>query len=231
MGESTRGRNISGLCQPLAAALNNTSCNASTHAGPVVSNTANDVAFGRVYIWVTTSLFGVIVLTGLVGNSLVTFTILRRKNMRTPCNFFIMNIALADIGVGAIAAPLRILEMFLSWPFGDFICHFLWPIQDVFVCVSVMTHTAIALERYRAIRMPLNPKITLGKTKIAIVVIWLGCYCATGIPQSSLLEVIDSLGWKHCYIQWPSSQFRLCYIFHLVIIDLVLRKNCTRFKP
>lgn len=102
--------------------------------------------------------------------------------MRTPCNFFIMNIALADIGVGAIAAPLRILEMFLSWPFGDFICHFLWPIQDVFVCVSVMTHTAIALERYRAIRMPLNPKITLGKTKIAIGVIWLGCYCASRIP-------------------------------------------------
>ena len=136
MGERTSGRNISGLYQPFAAALNKT-CNASNHTGPVVLNTANDIAFGRVYIWVTTSLFGVILLTSLVGNSLVTFTILRRKNMRTPCNFFIMNIALADIGVGAIAAPLRILEMFLSWPFWGFYLPF--PVANsrrVRVCIG-----------------------------------------------------------------------------------------------
>ena len=224
MDEGTGGTgNLSGMGQPITAALNTTVCNMSnqTRSRAELFNAANDHSFGNIYILTTTSLFGAILFTSLVGNSLVSFTILRRKKMRTPCNYFIMNIALADMGVGAIAAPLRIVEMYLSWPLGQFICNFLWPIQDVFVCVSVITHTTIALERYRAIVMPFRPKISLRKTKLVIVVIWLVCYCASGIPQSFLLEVIEVMGWKYCAIQWPSSLFRLCYIFYLVLIFIL----------
>lgn len=223
MDEETCGAgNLSGVGQPITAAPNRTVCDMSNQTSSAeLFNAANDHSFGKIYIFTTTSLFGTILLTSLVGNSLVTSTIIRRKKMRTPCNYFIMNIALGDIGVGAIAAPLRILEMYLSWPLGKFICHFLWPIQDVFVCVSVMTHTTIALERHRAIVVPFRPKISLRKTKIAIVVIWLVSYCASGIPQSFLLEVIEVMGWKHCAIQWPSSLFRLCYIFYLVLLFIL----------
>ena len=219
MNERTSGRNLSGMCQP--GTLNRTSCNILNHTGSPIFNGTNENPFGKIYVLVTTSLFGIILLASLVGNTLITFTILRRKNMRTPCNYFIMNIALADIGVGVIAAPLRILEMFLSWPFGGFICQLVWPIQDVFVCVSVMTHTTIALERYRAIVLPFRPKISLRKTKIAIVVIWLVCYCTSGIPQTFLLEVVEDMGWKYCAPQWPSSLFRLCYILYLVLIFIL----------
>lgn len=218
---STSGRNLSDMCQPTADIRNTTSCNMPNKTGSADFGPTYENPFGKIYISVTTTLFGAILLASLVGNSLITFTILRRKNMKTPCNYFIMNIALADIGVGAIAAPLRILEIFASWPFGNFMCHFLWPIQDVFVCVSVLTHTTIALERYRAIVMPFRPKISLCKTRIVIIVIWLACYCASGIPQSFLLEVVEVMEWKFCAIQWPSSLFRRFYIFYLVLIFIV----------
>ena len=221
MDGKTAGRNLSGICQPIATALNTTSSNMTNQTEDGNFNAISEHASGKIYILVTTSLFAVILITSLAGNSLVTFAIARRKNMRTPCNYFIMNIALADIGVGAIAAPLRILEIFASWPFGDFMCRFLWPVQDVFVCVSVLTHTTIAVERYRAIVMPFKPKISLQKTKIAIVVIWLGCYCASGIPQSFLLKLFEDMGWKYCAIQWPSPLFRLCYMFYLVLVFIV----------
>ena len=228
MNETASGRNLSGMCQPtsfLNATSSRNMSNQTCFSEPPRNTHGEAYAghpFGEAYVLVTTSLFSVILFASLVGNILVMFTILRRKSMKTPCNYFIMNIALSDIGVGAIAAPLRILEIFASWPFGDFMCHFLWPIQDVFVCVSVLTHTTIGLERYRAIVMPLKPKITLRKTKIIIVILWLGCYCASGIPQSFLLELTDIMGWKYCFIHWPSLLFRRCYIIYLVVVFILV---------
>lgn len=223
MNDTVKGTNLTGMCQStMASFLNSTSCNVSNQTG-FSEPPRNEHPFGNeIYIMVTTILFAAILAASLAGNSLVIFTILRRKRMKTPCNYFLMNIALADLGVGLIAAPLRILEIFASWPFGDFMCHFLWPIQDVFVCVSVLTHTTIGLERYRAIVMPFRPKISLRKTKIIIIILWLVCYCASGIPQSFLLELIDIMGWKYCFIQWPSLLFRRCYIMYLVLVFILV---------
>ena len=231
MNERTGGGNLSVICQlNSTTARNATRCYMANQTEDGDFNLIKELSFAKIYVLVTASLFGVILIASLVGSSLVTFTVLRRRNMRTPCNYFIMNIALADVGVGAIAAPLRILELFTSWPFGDFICHFLWPIQDVFVCVSVLSHTTIALERYRAIVQPFRPKMSLKKAKIVIVVLWLGCYCASGIPQSILLKVVEDMGWKYCDIRWPSPLFRLCYLCYLVlafiIAPLVIQTYC-----
>lgn len=219
--EAMSRRNISSMCGNITSILNSSVCNGTEQPG-FLEPPRVDHSFGEVYILVTTILFSAILAASLAGNSLVVFTVLRRKSMKTPCNYFIMNIALADIGVGLIAAPLRILEIFTSWPFGDFMCHFLWPIQDVFVCVSVLTHTTIGLERYRAIVKPFSPKITLRKTKVIIIILWLGCYCASGVPQSFLLESIEHMGWKYCIIQWPSLIFRRCYIMYLVLVFIVI---------
>ena len=213
---------LSGTCESGASFLNSSSSGNISNQTCFSEPQGNGHPFGEAYILVTTVLFGAILVASLAGNSLIIFTILRRKSMKTPCNYFIMNIALSDIGVGAVAAPLRILEIFASWPFGDFMCHFLWPIQDVFVCVSVLTHTTIGLERYRAIVTPFKPKVSLHKTKIIIVSLWLGCYCASGIPQSFLLELTEIMGWKYCFINWPSLLFRRCYIMYLVVVFIVV---------
>ena len=204
------------MCYNATSFINSSDCNETV---PLVK----EPSFDKVYRLVTTILFSAILVASLTGNSLVVFTILRQKSMKTPCNYFIMNIALADLGVGLIAAPLRILEIFTSWPFGDFMCRFLWPIQDVFVCVSVLTHTTIGLERYRAIVKPFNPKISLRKTRVIITILWLGCYSASGIPQAFLLELIEVLpGWRICSLQWPSQMFRRCYIAYLVLVFIMV---------
>ena len=222
MNETASEKTFSGTCESGASFLNSSSSGNISNQTCFSEPQGNGHPFGETYVFITTVLFGAILVASLAGNSLVIFTILRRKNMKTPCNYLIMNIALSDIGVGAIAAPLRILEIFVSWPFGEFMCHFLWPIQDVFVCVSVLTHTTIGLERYRAIVRPFKPKMSFHKTKIIIVSLWLSCYCASGIPQSFLLELTEIMGWKYCFIHWPSLLFRRCYIVYLVVVFIVV---------
>ena len=56
------------------------------------------------------------------------------------------------------------------------------PLQDVFVCLSVVTHTAIALERYRAIVKSMMKKISVTVTKAVIFVTWFSCYVSAALP-------------------------------------------------
>ena len=49
--------------------------------------------------------FGVLVLANFIGNSIVCVVILRNKFMRTPVNYLLLNLAIADIMVGVFILP------------------------------------------------------------------------------------------------------------------------------
>ncbi|CAH3045673.1 unnamed protein product [Pocillopora meandrina] len=174
------------------------------------------------FLAIATALYSFISFGGFIGNLLIIVTILRWKEMRTPCNFLIMNIAIADLAVAFVAAPLRILEIYYHWPFGEFMCKFLTPLQDVFVCVSVVTHTTIALERYRAIVKPMMKKITLTVTRAVICVTWFSCYFATALPIAVISGIQPYNGKMFCVINFPSTTFRQFFQVYLVVVFIVL---------
>ena len=68
----------------------------------------------------TTLFFSLIIFFGLLGNSFVMATLIRWPDMRTAFNLLIANICLADLAVCSVAAPLRIIEIFRGWIFGEF---------------------------------------------------------------------------------------------------------------
>lgn len=174
------------------------------------------------YEIMVSAVFSVIIVGGLIGNALVIFTVIRWKDMQTPCNYLVMNIAIADFAVALIAAPLRILEVYLGWPFGSFMCHFLVPLQDLFVCVSAVTHTAIALERYRAILKPMKPRISLQTTRVAIASSWILCYITGSLPVALLVGLTKHFGRTYCIIFWPSDLIRQVYEIFLVTFFIAI---------
>lgn len=177
---------------------------------------------GSAFSIIATVLYSFIFLSGLVGNSIIIATVFRWKEMRTPCNLLIMNIAVADLAVAVIAAPLRILEIYYHWPFGEFMCRLLSPLQDVFVCVSVLTHTTIALERYRAIAKPMMTKMSMGITRVVICITWLICYIATALPIAIISRTEKHDGENYCVINFPSTTFRRVFQIFLVVVFIVL---------
>lgn len=198
--------------------------NATTATQIVVNATSSpsSSSIGDAYRIIVSVLFSVILVGGLTGNVLVIFIVLRWKDMKTPCNYLIMNIAIADLAVAVIAAPLRIIELYLGWPFGSFMCHFLVPLQDLFVCVSAVTYTAIALERYRAIVKPTKPRISPRKTKIAITSSWIICYITACLPVALIVGLRMHSGRVYCDIFWPSDLFRRVYEIFLVTFFIVI---------
>lgn len=165
--------------------------------------------------------FSVIFAFGFLGNVSVLGTILKLKQLRNPCGFLIANIASADLGVALIAAPLRIADLYLhGWPFGDALCRIVVPLQDVMVCVSVVTHSTIAWERYRATVTPFKPRLSAAKIKFVILGIWLFCYVFGGLPLTIPLKVQSFRGTLHCFPAW-SDLYRRIYEIYLVLVFIM----------
>jgi len=84
------------------------------------------------------------------GNALVCIVIIKKRDMRTVTNLFLLNMALSDILSTVFAIP-SLLAIEISpqyWPLGDFMCRATRVISTISVSVSIYTMVALALERY-----------------------------------------------------------------------------------
>ncbi|BFZ17756.1 hypothetical protein BsWGS_20795 [Bradybaena similaris] len=133
--------------------------------------------------WVFICLHLVLFTIGVVGNFLVCFVVVRSKHMQTVTNLFIMNLAVADAVVLVLCSPPTVLQSVTeTWFLGDAMCKVVIFFQNTVVGVSVLTLSAIAVERYFAICRPLKSRITMRKVKFTVLVIWL-ISAALGSPN------------------------------------------------
>ncbi|XP_034546124.1 neuropeptide Y receptor Y7 isoform X2 [Notolabrus celidotus] len=117
--------------------------------------------------------YSLIILLGLLGNSLVIYMIIRYRNMRTVTNFFIANLALADLLVNTLCLPFTLVYTLLDeWKFGALLCHMVPFAQALSVHVSILTLTVIALERYRCIVFHLGRRLTWHSSFLIMAFTW-----------------------------------------------------------
>ncbi|XP_031549319.1 galanin receptor type 2-like [Actinia tenebrosa] len=188
----------------------------------LLSNMGSPLLSPEAFRLLTNVFFSCIIATGVIGNGLVIATILRWKEMRSPCNLFLLNISIADLCLTGIGGSFRIVEVYFGWIFGDFLCRFLAPMQDVFVSVSGITHSTIAWERYRATVTPFKPRISKGRTKRLLPVIWVVSYVACGLPLVFTTKQSQKGGKMRCSPHW-SILYRRIYEVYLVAVFIVLQ--------
>ena len=169
-------------------------------------------------------LFSVIFALGSVLNAAVIYIVMRCPGMRTPCNYFLMNIATADLCVAFVCSPLRIVEIFTShrWVLGQIMCYVLAPVQDMFVSVSAVTYVALTVERYRVIVTPFKEKMTLTVVVVICGVTWLVCYLAASLPMAVILRYEeDEEGFIECFPDFSAVYQQVFYV-HLMLWFIVL---------
>ncbi|XP_033946479.2 neuropeptide FF receptor 1 like 2 [Pseudochaenichthys georgianus] len=109
----------------------------------------------------------------MVGNLLVCLIVFENRCMRTVTNLFILNLAISDLLVGIFCIPTTLVDNLITgWPFSNCVCKMSGFVQGVSVSASVFTLVAIAVERFRCVVYPLQPKPTVLVAKGAIVFIW-----------------------------------------------------------
>ncbi|XP_076461664.1 QRFP-like peptide receptor [Babylonia areolata] len=164
---------------------NNDSWN-ETAAGPLLAGDGGDPpswpAYQPIYI---TVLNAVVFCTGTMGNVLVIVVVVLVRDMRTPMNWYLVNLSVADLLVLLVCQPAALTEFFARdrWFLGAGLCKMVPFLEHTVLHASTLIIVAITVERYYAICQPLKKLAMLHKPRPLRVLpcLW-GVASLTAVP-------------------------------------------------
>ncbi|KAL9975314.1 hypothetical protein ACROYT_G012467 [Oculina patagonica] len=122
----------------------------------------------------------ILIVIDIVGNCLVCAIIKKSRDMWTPMNYLLVNLAVADILFAAFIAPDIFFALTSTHPegmVGTVLCKLLTggTVAWIGAASSVITLVAITIERYYAVVYPLGDKgkLTERKLKVTILGSWI----------------------------------------------------------
>ncbi|KAK1804121.1 hypothetical protein P4O66_020007 [Electrophorus voltai] len=133
---------------------------------------------------------GTFIVFAVVGNILVILSVVCNKRLRSPTNYFIVNLALADLLLSTTVLPVSAtLEVLDYWLFGRIFCD-VWAALDVLCCTaSIMSLCVISIDRYIGVSHPLVYPciVTERKALLALLAVWV---------ISVTISIGPLFGWK-----------------------------------
>ncbi|XP_074637820.1 allatostatin-A receptor-like [Acropora palmata] len=162
-----------------------------------------------------TTVFSVLVLVGVIGNTLSCLVIILNRSMRTPMNYLILNLALADIMVTLFIAPRFIFIHSFDHPrglTGSIICKFFTGGNFSWMggSASVFSLVAISVERYFAVVHPYKTRGKLTTKKLHYVI--LACWVVAIVFNLPLFFIINyNEKIDFCTEYWPEEWMAKAY--------------------
>ena len=164
------------------------------------------------------TLFAIIFLISIFGNSLVCYVVSRRMKRKTVTSYFIMNLAVADL-LYTCCVPFDVYATVnKAWPYGAFVCKVLWPAQTLAITVSGFTLTALSVTRFWAVVKPLRRQITVKQSCVVNLLLWI-LGTATLVPYVIHLKHTSEL---ICDEEWPTHRQRQIYTVSLFVIQYAI---------
>uniref|UniRef100_A0A4X2LK23 G-protein coupled receptors family 1 profile domain-containing protein n=1 Tax=Vombatus ursinus TaxID=29139 RepID=A0A4X2LK23_VOMUR len=121
-------------------------------------------------------LISIVIIITVAGNILVILAVALEKKLQTATNFFLMSLAVADMLVGLLVMPVSVVTIFYeyTWPLPKQLCPMWISLDVLFSTASIMHLCAISLDRYIAIRNPIEHSRFNSRTKalLKIAIVW-----------------------------------------------------------
>lgn len=173
-------------------------------------------------------LYGSTALVAIIGNAMVIFVVVTKRNMRTTTNVLIVNLAVADIIIGIFTIPFQFHAAFLQrWVFTESMCKVAPFVKSLSVNVSILTLTLIAFDRYIAVMYPLRAGIRKQFEILVLCVVWF-LSILLSIPEAiyyDTIYVFDPEIWSkklECTAKWPSENFIQLYFILLLLSQYIV---------
>ncbi|XP_018319388.1 cardioacceleratory peptide receptor-like [Agrilus planipennis] len=154
----------------------------------------------------------------VVGNSAVLVTLLVSKSRKSRMNFFIRQLAIADLAVGLINVSTDIVwRITIAWYAGNVLCKLIRFLQAVVTYSSTYVLVALSIDRYDAITHPMNFSGSWKRARILVGVAWL-LSSIFSLPTAFLFEEKPIEGVPQCWIDLKPWQWRV----YMTLVALVL---------
>lgn len=183
-------------------------------------------------------IFGLLVLFGIIGNTIVIYLISFKEKLNQPTNILIFFLALADLLFVLSCVPYMAVHYALSqWPFGNIWCKVVNFITYVCAYASVWTLVLLSLDRYLAVVHPMVSKRirTRRNTFLIVYATWAIIICGNipvllqfgvigyqweGFNRSACLN-LAGLYSKHVLKVFYGCFFIFGYVFPLTLICML----------
>ncbi|XP_070491158.1 RYamide receptor isoform X2 [Chironomus tepperi] len=170
-----------------------------------------------------------IFIISLLGNAMVVFIVCQSSRMQTVTNYFIANLALADMSMAFFCIPFSFISQFVLqyWPFGSLLCRIVNYTQAISVLVSAYTLVAISIDRYIAIMFPLKPRLSKRYAKLIISIVWV-IALATASPIPIMSTLIQPTSWFQkcdryfCMELWAEKEHKDYYSLVLMSLQFII---------
>lgn len=124
-------------------------------------------------------LYLALILAVITGNLLVILAVYYENSLRTPTNYFIVNLACADLLLGTLVLPFSgVYEVVGKWHFGHVFCD-VWAATDVLCCTASITSLCvISIDRYIGVTRPLKHRLIMTPRRACwlIVLVWISSF-------------------------------------------------------
>ncbi|XP_023687491.2 5-hydroxytryptamine receptor 2A isoform X1 [Paramormyrops kingsleyae] len=161
----------------------------------------------------------------VTGNILVIMAVSLEKRLQNATNYFLMSLAVADMLLGLLVMPVAMVTILYgySWPLPPTLCP-IWIYLDVlFSTASIMHLCAISLDRYIAIRNPIQHSRFNSRMKafMKIMAVWtISVGISMPIPVLGLRD--HSKVFKNHTCQLTDNNFVLVGSFVAFFVPLII---------
>lgn len=187
----------------------------------------------------------VILLAGIFGNLAVCMVVVQNQSMHTNTNYYLFNLAVADLLYLLFGLPFEI-HMFwhqYPWPFGLVFCKLRSLVTEACSYASVLTIVAFSVERYIAICHPLYSYVMANLQRVIAVIslIWTMSFVSASpfainryvqfisYPPLNGIELPES-GICTSQTEFGLYEASTCLFFVIPLLILIIMYACIALK-
>lgn len=194
-----------------------------------------------------TMIYFLIFLVGFLTNGIVIVIVLCLRDYRSNANKYISNLAFSDLMVTMICIPFTAsrVNYKMSWPFSDEMCYIAHYIENVGASVSILSLTALSIERCNMLKHATINEGTswLLKNRFGVSVFLIWIVSLTVMSPQLFSHRMLKLNYSENSIhkicvndQWYSFETKLVFeftifiIFYLLPLAIVIYSYCNVCK-
>ncbi|KAK0170486.1 hypothetical protein PV327_011394, partial [Microctonus hyperodae] len=129
----------------------------------------------------------------LSGNVIVILVVVYSRRMQGVTNFFLANLAGADLCVGIFCVYQTLINYLMNnWLLGNFLCKVYMFVHALSYTASIMILVLVCVERYFAIIHPIKCKsmLTRGRLRIIVAIVWI-IAAVYASPRFTYVETVN----------------------------------------
>lgn len=178
------------------------------------------------------TLYAVVFVLTLIGNTMVIMVIMKNRKLRSIetyyYGYYLLNLAFADLSVALLVIPFTVVYYESGhWPFGALLCKIIPTLLVTSLCASILTLLVLTCERYWSICYPFKPRLTRNKLLVILGLVWFSSFAAAS-PELVVYQLRENVSGNliqekyPCSERWDSNKQRQAYTIFLFIFSYLL---------